>query len=133
MPPAWQVREYQQWEFIQELVWRVQQEAERSGDYSSYILAFSGFILERIRWQVLRKAEGTMPFPGGGYPLSGEIERQITSFSRVRSEHEYLWYLLFRALDPAVASIAARDYLEEQILHPEAAYGRPATQEIKLG
>ncbi len=129
MPQAWQVREYQQKEFVGQIAQEVNDWAEKTGKYDQSMLifahAFFQFLAEIPTYGGLRVQECS--------EMLKQLDRRIRSFIRVKSERPQLFFLLFRELEPSILSPLTRSYLRDQIHNPQGVYGSPsATTEVKL-
>lgn len=134
MTQAWQLRESEQQEFVQGLAREVRDAADAFGNYELYIIEFLIAILTHFRFEI--DWERVMPklksiAIGPACLLEGAVAR-IAEFARVESERRRLLYMLFKELEPTVASWAQREYGSDQIFRQQEVFGAAsATAELE--
>lgn len=132
MAQAWQVRSFEQQEFVRMIADEVRERAEASDSYELFVTRFLVALLSNIGAE---HPDGHSAFPVIVIPsmeiLLARFRYRINQFAKVSSEKPYLWLMLFRELEPAFASWAERDYLRDQIMRPQEVFGAPsATAEV---
>lgn len=121
MAEPWQVREYEQSQFIGRLADKVRNVADLSENYTLFICKFCIALMESIS-----ATAGGKPLCYSGKAednLRDELIDEIRDFQRVESEMVILLGLLLEKLSITVHSFTQRAYQRDGMNEPEKVYG----------
>jgi len=116
---AWQKRESEQQDFVEELQHEVYERADEEEDADLFLTEIGAAILGHI---IATRRKNGLPQTEAGKFIAGLYEK-IIEFARVESERPYLLTLLWKQLETSIFALASRPYADEQMRNPQAVYG----------
>jgi len=131
MTEAWQVRQYQQQQLIEELVKEVFDTADFFGEFESKEFDEQEFLFDFgvAVFQYLKRNKEKALTPAY-LLLRNIIENDIKPFVRVTSEVNYLIHMLFVKLSPSIFSRATEGYLRDSVHNQKETFSAPAMTDI---
>lgn len=118
MPPAWQVRDWQQREFIREFMREVYEQADEEENADAFLLDVLGVTIARVK-------HGETPLPvtdSAGYLLVRFLEK-VRAFTNTRAEGDYLLCMLAEELEKSAFAPFFSAWSEKQFMDSRAALG----------
>ena len=126
--PAWQLRSYEQQEFVRSLAALVHKETDKRNAVPFYELAYKRNTYPSYVFEVLRELlrRSLIESQSKNILLVDDLMLRIKNFSRVPSEEGFLICLLVKELMPTVESALMHPYNVELLEDPQRVIGAPS-------